>query len=144
MSADRIFSICNMIAIMGWIVLVFFPMWKSRDRYVTGTIAILFSIIYTSIMARSFEPGIFESFGTLTGVADLFQNKFLLVAGWVHYLAFDLFVGSWIVRNARQHNINHWLTVPALLLTFMLGPVGYLVYFIMRWIKTKTFIAQDI
>ena len=144
MSADQLFSICNVIAMTGWIILMFFPMWKLRDRYVTSIIVILFSLIYTSIIAWSFDPGIFESFGTLSGVASLFTNKFFLVAGWVHYLAFDLFVGAWIVRHARQHNINHWLTVPALLLTFMLGPVGYLFYFIMRWIRTKTYIDHDI
>lgn len=144
MSPERIFSLCNMIAMTGWIVLALFPMWKLRDRYVTAVIVILFSIIYTWLMARNFDPGIFESFGTLAGVAGLFENKNLLLAGWVHYLAFDLFVGSWIVRNARQHNINHWLTVPALFLTFMFGPVGYLVYFIMRWIRTKKYIVHEV
>ncbi len=143
MSADRIFSLCNSIALIGWLILVFFPKWKIRDRYVISTIVILFSIVYASLIAWSFEPGLFESFGTLDGVSGLFQNKYFLVAGWVHYLAFDLFVGAWIVKNAQRNKINHWLTVPALFLTFMLGPVGYLVYFIMRWIKTKTFIAYE-
>lgn len=143
MSAERIFSLCSTIAMIGWIILVFFPMWKSRDRFITSVIVILFSIVYASLIAWSFEPGVFESFGTLEGVAGLFSNKYFLVAGWVHYLAFDLFVGAWIVRSALLHNINHWLTVPALFLTFMFGPIGYLLYFIMRWVRTKNFFANE-
>lgn len=144
MSAERLFSLCNTIAMIGWIILALLPMWKSRDRFVTGIIIILFSIVYTSIIAWSFDPGIFKSFGTLEGVSGLFENKYFLVAGWVHYLAFDLFAGTWIVRNARQHGINHWLTVPALFLTFMFGPAGFLVYYIMRWAKTKSYLVNEI
>lgn len=143
MSADRIFSLCSSIAMIGWIILVFFPMWKIRDRYIVSTVVILLSIVYAWLIAMNFQPNLFESFGTLDGVMGLFQNKYFLVAGWVHYLAFDLFVGAWIVRNAQRNKINHWITVPALFLTFMLGPVGYLVYFIMRWVKMKMYIAFD-
>jgi hypothetical protein len=56
----------------------------------------------------------------------------MLLAGWTHYLAFDLIVGSWEVRDARERGISHWLVVPCLALTFMFGPVGFLAYQALR------------
>jgi hypothetical protein len=78
-------------------------------------------------------------FGSAAEVAILFSNPYLLTAGWVHYLAFDLFVGSWEVRDGKQQGINHFLVVPCLLLTFLLGPTGLVLYLIIRLVKTKRF-----
>ena len=71
-------------------------------------------------------------FGSLPEVSALFANQWLLLAGWIHYLAFDLFVGSWEVRDAAERNISHWLMIPCLVLTFLFGPVGLLTYFALR------------
>jgi hypothetical protein len=68
----------------------------------------------------------------LADVRALFSNDFLLLAGWIHYLAFDLFIGSWEVRDARRLGIHHLTVVPCLVLTFMLGPVGLLLYLALR------------
>jgi hypothetical protein len=57
--------------------------------------------------------------------------------GWTHYLAFDLFIGSWEIEDAGKRGIPHWLMVPILLLTFMLGPIGLLTYFIVRTAKAQ-------
>ncbi len=62
----------------------------------------------------------------------LFSNRWVLLAGWIHYLCFDLFIGSWQVRDAAANNISHWLVIPCLFLTFMFGPVGLLLYFALR------------
>jgi hypothetical protein len=140
MSPEKLFSICNGIAMIGWIIIVFFPFWKARDSYVMGTVVVLLSLVYTWLIFSRFEPGIIENFSTLDGVAILFSNKYLLLAGWVHYLAFDLFSGTWIVRDAQRKKINHWIAVPALLLTFMFGPVGLLLYISIRWIKTRSYL----
>lgn len=140
MSPEQLFSICNGIAMIGWIILVFFPMWKARDSYVIGAVVVLLSLMYTWLIFSRFEPGIIENFSTLDGVATLFSNKYLLLAGWIHYLAFDLFLGTWIVRDAQLKKINHWITAPVLLLTFMFGPVGLLLYILIRWIKTRSYL----
>ena len=71
-------------------------------------------------------------FGSLAELARLFENPYLLLAGWVHFLAFDLFVGAWEVRDARRVGIAHLLVVPCLVLTFMAGPVGLLLYLGLR------------
>ena len=78
-------------------------------------------------------------FGTLEGVAILFGNPYVLTAGWIHYLAFDLFIGAWEVQDSQQRNISHWLVILCLLLTFMLGPTGLALYLIIRTVKTRRF-----
>ena len=69
-------------------------------------------------------------FGSLAQVSKLFENRYLLLAGWIHYLAFDLFTGSWLVRDSERLRIAHAYVVPCLLLTFLFGPAGLLTWFI--------------
>ena len=71
-------------------------------------------------------------FASLAAVATLFSNPWLLLAGWTHYLAFDLFVGSWEVRDARERGIPHLCVLPCLALTFLFGPAGWLLYLALR------------
>ena len=61
------------------------------------------------------------------------RNPWLLLAGWLHYLAFDLLIGTWEVRDARERGIPHVVVVPCLVLTFMLGPAGWLLYLALRF-----------
>ena len=143
MTPDKIFSICNSIALAGWLILMFLPFWHNRDRFVVGIIVTLFCIVYTWLIINSFDPAGFKNFSTLNGVMELFTNKTMVTAGWVHYLAFDLMTGVFIFRNARLHGINHWITVPCLFLTFMLGPVGLLLYLVIRMIATRKFLAEN-
>ena len=74
---------------------------------------------------------------------SLFTNPALVTAGWVHYLAFDLMTGIWIKRNSLKYGIPHLLVIPCLLLTFMLGPVGLLLYLLIRSLKTKHYFAEN-
>ena len=68
---------------------------------------------------------------------SLFANPWLLLAGWVHYLAFDLFIGAWQVRDAKRTGLSHLLVVPCLVLTFLFGPIGLLLYLALRVILSK-------
>jgi hypothetical protein len=126
MTPDQLFRICNLVALGGWIVLIFFRSWRWALVFPP-----VFGILYGTLIAIHFgeTPG---GFGTLTGVASLFSNHWMLLAGWIHYLAFDLFVGSWEVRDAREKGVNHLLIVPALALTFMFGPAGLVLYLLTR------------
>jgi hypothetical protein len=76
-------------------------------------------------------------FGTLDEVARLFANPWLLLAGWVHYLAFDLLIGNWEARDARARGVPHWALVPCLLGTFLFGPAGWLLYLGARSVYSK-------
>ena len=132
MSPEQLFSLCGALVLPGWLLLVFLPRWKWAARLVCPVvIPLLLALVYLWLVATTFgrTPGDFNS---LAGVAQLFQNPKALLAGWIHYLAFDLFVGSWEVRDAGRVGLHHLLVVPCLLLTFLFGPVGLLLYFALR------------
>ena len=69
---------------------------------------------------------------TLAGVTTLFSSPWLLVAGWLHYLAFDLLIGTWEARDSVGRGVPRWALVPCLFLTLMFGPAGWLAYRIVR------------
>ena len=144
MSPDSVFQVCSAIAMLGWIILLLLsPFWSSFDKFLIGIIITLFAIVYAWLIFQVFTPGDFEKFGSLNGVMELFTDKTAVTAGWVHYLAFDLMVGIWIVKNGRKYNIHHLLLIPCLLLTFMLGPIGLLLYLLIRLIKTKHYFISN-
>lgn len=144
MSPDSVFQICSTIAMAGWLILIFIsPFWSSFDRFLIGVIIVLFAIVYGWLMTQAFSPADMSKFGSLNGVMELFTNRTLVTAGWIHYLAFDLFAGIWIKKNGLKYNINHLLLVPCMLLTFMLGPLGLLLYLIIRTIRTKQYFATN-
>ena len=133
---DSVFSTCSSLALLGWGLLIVFPR-QRHARLVAGvgiplSIAAVYAVLIALYLGRS-EGG----FATLAGVARLFENPALLLAGWVHYLAFDLFIGGWETRDAQQHGVPHLLVVPCLLLTFLLGPIGLLAYFAIRTWRTR-------
>jgi len=132
MSPERIFSLCGVLATAGWLLLVFLPRRRWTARLVCPVIIPLaLALIYLWLIATTFgrTPG---GFGSLAEVSLLFQNQRALLAGWIHYLAFDLFVGSWEVRDAQRVGVHHLLVVPCLALTFLFGPVGLLLYLVLR------------
>ncbi|HEX8492336.1 MAG TPA: ABA4-like family protein [Pyrinomonadaceae bacterium] len=143
MSPETLFKICSWLAVLGWLLLIFVPRWKWSARVIAGiVIPLLLGLLYLSLIATHFgESG--GGFGSLAEVSQLFRNPYNLLAGWVHYLAFDLFIGSWEVRDAQRLGIHHLLVVPCLVLTFMLGPVGLLLYFVLRSILKRRFIVNE-
>ena len=144
MSPDTVFQYCNTIALFGWIILIVAsPLWMQFDKFVIGIVISLFAIVYTWLIVNSIKPGDFEKFGSLSGVMELFTSKTAVTAGWVHYLAFDLLTGTWIKKNSLRYNISHWLIIPCMLLTFMLGPVGLLLYLIIRSMSAKKYFAEN-
>ena len=131
MTAERFFSILNLIAIAGWLPLVFLPRARWATAVVPVVVPCLFGVIYVVLVAASLPWGE-GGFSSLAGVEALFENPWALLAGWAHYLAFDLFIGGWQVRDARERGIPHLFVVPALLLTFLFGPAGLLLYLVVR------------
>lgn len=137
MKAEQIFSIASMTAIIGWLLLAILPRWKfTRLAVLSGAIPLLLSVAYLILIALFF--GLAEGgFDSLANVMKLFTNEWVVLAGWIHYLAFDLFVGSWEVKDSQDAGITHWLVIPCLFLTFMFGPVGFLLYSILRFFMAK-------
>ncbi len=143
MSPDSIFGICNTIAMAGWIVLIAIPWWTSADKFIIGIIITLFAIVYAFLLFSGFNFADASKFGSLSGVMELFRDPVIVTAGWIHYLAFDLLAGVFIRRNAWKYGISHWLVIPCLLLTFMFGPVGLLLYLIIRILATKQYFSEN-
>ncbi|MGE3843105.1 MAG: ABA4-like family protein [Vicinamibacterales bacterium] len=132
MSPELLFSLANGAALLGWLGLAVSPLTSSSTRVVSGLfVPGLLAVLY-SILIASAWLGSTGGFGSLAEVAKLFSNPWLLLAGWVHYLAFDLLVGAWEVDDARRHKVPHALVLPCLVLTFLFGPAGWLLYQGMR------------
>lgn len=125
MSVDEVFRMANAIALMCWLGLVAMP--RKRWLWLIGqwAIALLCAGYATLVAVYLFPSG--GDFPSLDGVRRLFGSPPVLLAGWVHYLAFDLFVGGWMARRMDAFGLSRWLQAPLLLVTFMLGPVGLLV-----------------
>ena len=143
MTPETIFSVCNTIALIAWIILLLLPGWYAADKFIIGIIITLFAIVYAWMLFTDFNFSDASKFGSLKGVMELFTNPSLVTAGWIHYLAFDLMVGLFIRNNARKHGISHWIVVPCYLLTFMFGPVGLLLYLLIRWGITRYYFADN-
>lgn len=128
MSPNQIFSIVNLVALCCWLMLAVLPGKKWVSTMVAGVaVPALFAAVYTVIVALTFSSAE-GGFSSLPEVALLFSNPWLLLAGWIHYLAFDLLVGSWEARDACERGISHFLVLPCLMLTFLFGPAGWLLY----------------
>jgi hypothetical protein len=131
-SYELMFTIVNVVAMFGWLGLAIFP---GRRAVVDGIAGILIpallAVAYAGLVAAFFF-GAEGGFSSLAAVRQLFQSDAILLAGWLHYLAFDLFVGAWEVRTARATGISHFLVLPCLVLTFLFGPLGFLLFLIVR------------
>ncbi len=129
---DAAFSAAGTLAMLGWAALILLPRWRGVSAILAGlVIPATMSLGYVVLIAGSWNDA-HGGFGSLDAVAALFQSRPLLLAGWVHYLAFDLILGAWILRRSQADGIPHALTVPVLILTFLFGPLGYLTHLVLR------------
>ena len=134
MYLEMIFLGCTVLAIIGWGALVLAPIHREYCLGFARGIALVLAVAYIAQLFLITETS-GGNFNSLAGVAALFSKAGNVMLGWTHYLAFDLFIGSWEAEDAAKHDIAHWLIVPCLALTFLFGPIGLLVYFIIRTAK---------
>jgi hypothetical protein len=141
MNADSLFRFCNSTALAGWLLLLVTG-WSPRasrviSSLITGLLVpALLCGLYLALIV-SHWGGHKGGFNSLSGVMLLFTDRWLVLAGWVHYLAFDLFIGSWEVRDARRNQINFLLVAPCLVLTFLFGPIGLLTYLLLAGVSSR-------
>ena len=131
MTIDAVFSACNLVAMAGWVLLLAAPRHRLAMRIAGTAIPLVLAGVYSAlfVLHASESSG---GFSSLAGVAQLFGNHWLLLAGWVHYLSFDLFIGAWETRDALTRRVPRLLLAPCLVMTFMLGPIGLLCYHLVR------------
>ena len=131
---ETIFSVCGGLAMLGWAGLVLLPKFPPVvDVAARLVIPALIGVVYIVVMVGSASQTPADGgFGSLAQVKALFSVEALLLGGWVHYLAFDLFVGAWEVRDAQRRGVHHLLVIPCLIATFMAGPAGLVLYLALR------------
>lgn len=135
------YKIINALVVPAWALLILAPRWTWTHKIVHAVFyPLLFGVIYVTYLSA----GVFfghsnpeAGFSTIEAVEALFLHPVGLLTGWTHYLVFDLFVGAWIARDAARRDIRHLLTVPCMLFTFMFGPVGLMIYVIIRKLSGK-------
>jgi hypothetical protein len=134
LSPDTAFAVANGVALPAWIALAASPpsaRWTPWTWRVTGgVLPLAYAVVYIALLLLHWPAA--GGFDSLTSVRALFDAPGALAAGWIHYLAFDLFVGTWIARRAGQLGIAHWLVLPTLALTFLFGPAGLLAFMLLR------------
>jgi len=134
MTASGFFSVFNMLAMAGWIILALGVALKRdwlRDVAAGTYIPIVISAAY-AILIVFFFAGADGGFDTLENVQKLFTSPWVALAGWSHYLAFDLFMGARIARGMAEQGLPRWPLVLLLPLTFLFGPIGYLAFEVIK------------
>jgi hypothetical protein len=144
MTASGLFSVFNTLAMAGWIVLALGVI-LTRDwlrDVVAGTyIPVAISAAYFLLIVFFFAPAE-GGFDTLENVQMLFTSPWAALAGWIHYLAFDLFMGARIARGMAEQGRPRWPLVLLLPITFLLGPIGYLAFEIIKATNLRLKAAQ--
>ena len=132
MDLERIYSLCSLLALAGWVALLAAPLARvpliRTARIVSGALALAY-LVQMFTITQPVEGG---SFSTLAGVSALFSMPGNVMLGWTHFLAFDLFTGAWAVEDAGRIGVPHWAMIVPLALTFILGPIGLLTYAVIR------------
>ena len=139
MTPELLFRLANGFALLGWLALIAGIVanrpWL-RDKLAGLYWPLALSIGYCAALFLGLgKSG--GGFDTLPAVRQLFTNDWTLLAGWVHYLAFDLFIGAWIARNANESGVSRWFMIPVLPLTFLFGPAGFLLFQLIKFFAAK-------
>ena len=140
-SPDLMFQIANPVALIGWLTLALSPLSPRITQMIAGlAIPLLLAVLYSGLILAywSTAPG---GFGSLAQVMALFTSPPVALAGWVHYLAFDMLIGAWIARTAARDGISHLLVLPCLALTFLFGPIGFLAFSALRALARRPGVA---
>jgi hypothetical protein len=137
MTSEIVFSLTSPLAMLGWLALACAPLAPRAAQIAAGlVIPLVLALIYAALMLVHF-PTASGGFGSLADVEALFANPWLLLAGWIHFLAFDLLIGAWIARTAAREGMAHGLVLPCLFLTLMAGPAGWLLFQALRPLTRK-------
>ncbi len=131
MTLEKLFSLAGDLVLPVWLLLLFAPRWRWTQRLATFVIPLLIAPLYLWLLLHAHAPQ-GAGFGSLHAVTLLFSAPEALLAGWIHYLAFDLFTGAWEARDAASLGISRFLVAPCLVLTFLFGPVGLACYLLLR------------
>ncbi|CAM9735829.1 unnamed protein product [Ectocarpus sp. 12 AP-2014] len=136
---DMVFIFCSNVVFIPWLALMIVPKWKWTSP-ITKAVVLILCVVYTIYFAspmRNSKEGVLAMYmdmGTLDGIAKLFRGDGILLPAWVHYLAFDLVVGHYLVQKNMEdpNGLSKLAMAPCLFLNIMAGPTGMLLYVVLR------------
>ncbi len=122
-----------------WVVLALAPrtdiVMKGIFYGGVGLLSLAYAAIIIPLMTGMIDGGGTLDFSSLAAVQTAFSSNGGATIGWIHYLAFDLFVGMWVARNADDYGFPRWLQIPVLFFVLMLGPLGLTLYLLLRFTR---------
>jgi hypothetical protein len=131
---ETLFQISNILVLPFWLVMIALPHWRWTQRIIASPwIAAPTALIYAILVlpsAATLLPALAQP--TLAGIAALLGTPEAAAIAWAHFLTFDLLTGRWAYLDSRARKISAWVMAPILLLTFLLGPLGFLLYLLVR------------
>lgn len=134
MTDDQLFGLANAVPLLGWLALCFAPLARGPLVAAARVVAVVLAVGYAVMVAVALAKGggSLPDLTTLRGLAGAFSDPHVMLIGWVHYLALDLWTGAWEVEEAGRRGMPHWAVLPALVLTFLAGPIGLLLFLALR------------
>ena len=134
MSDERLFALANAAPLIGWLALCCAPLARARlvalARVVAAVLAVGYGVMVVASLVRG--GGRLPDLTTLPGLAQAFSDPHVMLIGWVHYLAFDLWTGAWEAEEAGRRGLPHAAVLPCLALTFLAGPIGLALFLALR------------
>ncbi|MDC6406540.1 MULTISPECIES: ABA4-like family protein [Maribacter] len=138
MTATIVFSLANILVLPMWVLMIFLRKWRpTRFLIDNKIIPIVLSGIYVFYILQVLISNGMMDFGSLKSVMELFTIENAALAGWIHYLAFDLLIGMWMIDQNKDLNLHQVLMAPCLFLTFMFGPLGFLLFMVLKGLKSN-------
>lgn len=136
---ETLFSISNLLVMPFWLLMIVLPRWRVTERVMASLWSVApAALLYTVLVLPNLAallPAL--SNPNLATIAALLGAPAGATVAWVHFLAFDLFVGRWIYWDGRRIGLRAWLISPILFFVLMVGPLGMLLYLVARLLKTR-------
>ena len=146
---DMIYLWLNIGVIPFWFILMFFPNSKVCGVFVSSIFPIfILSVAYIFVLYKSFLNsydfvGNFNLYFGISDISELFLDNTFLIMFWIHFISINLFTGGWIVKDSQKFYINKYLLIIPLIITYLIGPIGLFIYWLIRIFYAKSISLYD-
>ena len=148
-TVDMLYYWVNIGVLPFWLILVFFPNSNLSRYFVTSILPILIlSGAYLFVLYKSYlnSYDFINNFSLYLGIdylSELFSDKSYLMMFWIHFISINLFTGGWIVKDSHKFSINKFLVAIPLVVTYLVGPIGLFIYWLIRIFYAKSINLYD-
>ena len=148
-TAEMLYYWVNLGILPFWLILIFFPYSNLSKYFVTSIFPIfilvgayIFVLYKSYLNAYNFEDN-FNLYLSIENLSNLFSDKSFLIIFWIHFISINLFTGGWIVRDSQKFVINKFLVGIPLVITYLIGPIGLFIYWLIRIFYAKNINLYD-